>query len=199
VIAYRKALASTTFSKNYELLTSLKVAEKRIEGFKQKEILEIQTAHSFIPNHLLHEINSGDSIYLQNVIKTTSLLYRFTQSSCLDCVIQDIESLSLICDRLGVDNIIVIGGYESNRALRAVVSSLDLKYKCFNYLPPLDIPLQTGENGNNVPFFIVVKPNLEILFPYSRDDKTQNDLYLDRISLYFKETNRSKNEYFEIK
>jgi hypothetical protein len=36
VIAYRKALASTTFSKNYELLTSLKVAEKRIEDLSRK-------------------------------------------------------------------------------------------------------------------------------------------------------------------
>jgi len=198
VIAYRKAFESTTYNNNYELLTSISIAEKRIDGFKQKEILEIQTAHAFVPNHLVFDINTGDSVYLQNIIKTSTILYRFTQSSCLDCVIQDIESLNLIRDRIREDNIIVIGGYESNRAFKAFASSLEMKFRCFNYLPPLNVPLQTEENGNNVPFFMVVRPTLEILFPYSRDDKTQNDKYLDRISQYFEEISRSKNEYYEI-
>ena len=195
VIAYRKVIASTTYSNNYELLTSLRIAELRMDGLKQKEIWEIQTSHSFIPNHLLSDINTGDSVYVQNIIKATTILYRFTQSSCLDCVIQDIESLNLFRDRIGEDNIIIIGGYESNRAFKAFASTLDMKFRCFNYLPPLNVPLQTEENGNNVPFFMVVRPTLEILFPYSRDDKTQNDNYLVRLSQYFEELSRSKNEY----
>lgn len=199
VIAYKKAFANATFANNYELITDLSIAEERIDGFKRKQLLEIQTAHYFIPDHLLCDINTMDNINLQNVLKGTSLLYRFTESSCLDCVIQDLESLNLIADNLGADKILVIGGYENVRTFKAFANPMDLKYRCFNYPPSLDIPMQTDTSGTDVPFFMVVNPNLEILFPYFRDNKVQNEKYLDRISTYFKILNNYNKEDNEIK
>lgn len=191
IIAYRKAIASNTLRKNYEILTDLSIAESRINGFKHKELLEIQADHCFLPNHLLYEIETYDSIYLSRIIQNTTLVYRFTQASCISCVIEDLESLNTVSDSIGTNRIIVIGGHESTRDLKAFINPMNLDFKCFNFAESLNIPLQTDLNENDVPFFMVVQPGLEVLLPYIRDDGDQNKKYLDRVTQYLYEVDNN--------
>jgi hypothetical protein len=184
LIAYKKAIANATFVNNYELITDLSIAEKRIDALKRKQQIGIETAHCFIPDNLLLDINTMKSVNLKNVLNgRTSLLYRFTESSCLECVIEDLKSLNLIADNLS-EKIVIIGGYETVRSFKAFTNNMDLKFRCFNFPPSLDIPMETETNATDTPYFMVVKPNLEIIFPYVRDGKDQTEKYLDRISRY---------------
>lgn len=187
IIAYRKALASDALIKNYEVLADLSIAESRINGFKQKELLEIQADHCFLPDRALCEVETYDSVNLSCIIKNTTLVYRFTQASCISCVIEDLEALKMISERIDRSRIIVIGGHESTRDLKAFLNPMHLHFTCLNYAKPFSIPLQTEVNKNNVPYFIVVQPNLEVLFPYIRDNGDQNKKYLDRVMQYLTE------------
>lgn len=85
----------------------------------------------------------------------------------------------------------VIGGHESTRDLKAFLSPMNLQFNCLNSTDPLSISLQSELNKDDIPFFMIVQSNLEVIFPYIRDNKDQNEKYLDRVIQYFIDTEKN--------
>ncbi len=192
VIAHRKHLASITdqyYQTTGEIDARLILAETRLVGFKRKEMLELRTAHSIIPDLKLVEAISGDTVLLSSITGKHLLLYRFSESSCIDCVIKDIEALKKLSKRVPPEQIIAVGNYSSSRSFKAMINSYSLSFLAYNYTFPLGVPLQSENYDNDVPFYLVIRPDFEVILPYSRDDEIQNQKYLERIAEFFERIN----------
>lgn len=187
-LAYKIKSNSNEFSKVYLLLnkkldkskTDLATSEQNFIKEKENENLELDG------NLPLLDIE-GNTVLAKEIIKTNSLVFRFSELNCHECI--DAEIDALIKNKIKIKkNIVFIAYYQNKRDL--FVYSKDFNNKGLTNIKMYFLPdkaLLIPIDKLNMPYYFCVNSDFKMtnFFIPQKDKPKLSNIYLDYISKNF--------------
>lgn len=129
-----------------------------------------------------------DSILLSRVINSTKLIYRFYESSCVQCVEEELNLTKQLADSIGANNIIILSDYNNINMLSAIINRKNITSSYFVFNKKFELPIEYDENA--MPSYFLLDANLRTKFVFKTGGH-QNivDPYYKRIIWFFKNGN----------
>lgn len=146
--------------------------------------LELFTCGQRIRDIKLSTINN-EEVNLSDIIKGSSLIYRFSEFSCTYCVENDINNLKTIAEMEHLDNhIIILSQHKNIKYMKIFREYHDLQFAIFNAAAPIELPIEPDTLVEN-PYFITLEKDLTIRFVHASDPSDQYDHpFFKRVSNY---------------
>lgn len=157
--------------------------------FKEKYEQTIFSENDTIDNIALTDINSGKRP-ISDLLDSEKLIYRFYESTCVQCVEDELKILKNIEAQIGSDKIMIISDFPEINRFRALISRIEIKAPIFIYRDKINLSIDQDDDHHIATFF-VVNPDRTVDLVY-KSGGTQNieDPYYQRILKYF---NQKKN------
>lgn len=156
---------------------SIKANQQKISVIKENYSSLIHGLESYIDRQIqlekdLHVVISSIDHFKQN--NRSSIVLIFSENYCFTCIQRILQDFSLLNDRTGFNDFIIIGAFESEEEFSQIQKKLNVDFEC------------SWIYNNNVtigrliyPFVFVLNPNSEIRFLYSPE------ILPDKRSWYF--------------
>lgn len=159
-------------TQNYKILAELRMREMETNGQKLKSTLKVQD-------------ENGMSYALVDVIPPESLVFRFSETHCDQCVDEQIHLLKDSSD-MDLQNVILLSSYSFARNVHVFKNKYHLPCKIYNLKEPLNLSVEHA----NLPYF----------FRIDRDGKIR-DVFVAQKELptYIVEYLRLRKKYDSIK
>lgn len=171
----------TTEEYNVELLLYKHDKKNSKEIFSR----QIFSEYKYLDSTIIISDVRNKKIPLKELIDTPKLIYRFSETSCMPCVLNDASILNELSDSIGVDNIILISKFDKINRLKIFHNQNGLKYRSYNYTNRFGISLET-DTLRESPFFFILNPEMKIQFAYNTlPDHSIKSPYFKRILQYF--------------
>jgi len=127
---------------------------------------------------------------LSEVVKNSTLIYKFDEGSCTSCVSHTIETLNKVADKIGAYKIIIItNSIKGSRELSVFINGNNIKSRCYWSDQRFEIPIDSKDVLSEKSIFFILDNNLKILYPEIAHSKNKEDYY------YYK----AIEQYFNIK
>ena len=167
--------------------------ESGVSGYSQNAHAIMTINDSFLNNGLgvegitITDVNENKSLLFQDLFegddsKTHFLVCRFSEYDCEQCVDYAIQKASESVKKLSLNmEIILLGNYENNHALKAYCSNISKTVTASVYnFPGRLFPID--ENGN--PYYFVTDNSLKVYDVFSPDkmDVAMTDTYFELLS-----------------
>lgn len=171
----------------HKLIQSNNVEKSLITQLKNKqEILFLNISLMFeyqsqkIDNKIILIDKSNNKINLYNILnKKPKLVFKFSTQNCNSCVDEQLGLLKILSRKIDSSNIIILGDFESPRALAQFNSMNMLEIKSYilqnNYFTSID---------RSLPYYFILNENfsLESLFIPIKGDTSLTYNYFDKVS-----------------
>lgn len=118
---------------------------------------EISSSGNSILQDITLESIHGNKTSFETVVNKTYLIYRFTESDCIDCMEQQFLYIQELLSNMNFDNIILIGNFPSRHNIEAFKETFGIEWPVFNYTEKLNLPIE----DLNLPYFFVVNSDMK--------------------------------------
>lgn len=141
-------------------------------------------AENTILNDFLISDMQNSTLKLSEILDSTKLLYRFFPQTCPPCLERDLDSLKVIGEEIGFNNIIIISSFEEPRLLKVLMQSKSVDYMAFNIRNSITSSLEY--NNKSKPYLLIITKDRNVVLPFVlNDDPNVNSLYYARVKKYF--------------
>lgn len=155
----------TKFNTNYNnCLKSLELYKQELYSRDKKLENQLFSEYLFIDSSIIVSDIRGNEISIRKLINSPKLVYSFTEMSCIACVKDDIETLNLLGDKIGSNNIIIISRFDDLKKLKIFAMQNVSKSKYYNLISMFKISIENTEHES--PFFFIISSDLKTKFAH---------------------------------
>jgi hypothetical protein len=167
-----------------DIRTNLYDCEYNNKRFKEKYAQCL-----FSENIKISDVNlinpTSNTIALSEVVSNTKLIYKFYNSSCVQCVEDELDIVKQISDSIGVNNVIIISDYDNINRLSALIFRKKIQSSYFICREKFELPIEYDERA--IPAFFLLDSDLRTKFVYKTGgDQNITDAYYNRVIKYFR-------------
>lgn len=159
--------------------------KQKVKNYNERTRLKLfMNSEEIEPVFLLDPNN--DSISIQELVKTPKLVFRFTEQFCRPCIEQALESLKLLGESIGYNNILIISDVKTSSLLKIFIKVNDVFSPCYSYSKQFNFEIEGESGSDRIPYYMVLDQYLHVSFPFFAEENDElNSIYLDRIKRLF--------------